>query len=741
VGDHSFYVQQGGSNYLALNMDLSSGVYNIYCNSSTPTSSFASGITVGNWTHVSMVRSGSTITLYTNGVAKGTITNSSTLGFSSLTLNRFGGGNTGTRFMSNVRITKSAIYTANFVPPTTALTNVANTVVLTYQNATAIDNSSNGYTLTATGSPSILGGNVIWNANVISDASGNKNHWTPNNLNYSLYGTTYDAMTDSPTLTSATVANYCTLNPLSTTSTLANANLTYSSGATYCQGTQFPTSGLFYAEIVASGPFSSHGIAWGVIGATANMATTAQPGATTPTGAYLVYSGGGLLAVWSNTSSTNQTNPFTVGQTWQIALDVTTGYMYLGQNNTWYSPTMAATGNPSTGANPTFTLSNLSTSGGFSVLCGNNTAGGTFAWNFGQRPFTYTPPTGFVRLNTYNLPDSTIKKGNSYFDVTTYTGDGTTKTFSNFGFTPDFVWTKSRSNAISHILCDRVRGNYLGLSSDLTGSEGYNNYTQFNSAGSNSYTQLDVNNANTYTYVNWLWRAGNTSGSSNTSGNVTSTVSVNATAGFSIVTYTVTSTASMTIGHGLGVAPKMIIEKTRGSAANWDVYTESTGNTGRLQLNSTAAFQTQAGVWNNTSPTSTVFSQQGNGSWHPIGTTCVAYCWAEIAGFSKFGSYTGNGSTNGPFIYLGFRPKYLMVKRTNDIGEWGLHDTARDTYNTVNKVIFAHASTAEIGSIDFYDFTANGFKIRSSNDNRNASGSTYIYAAFAENPFKNANAR
>jgi hypothetical protein len=198
----------------------------------------------------------------------------------------------------------------------------------------------------------------------------------------------------------------------------------------------------------------------------------------------------------------------------------------------------------------------------------------------------------------------------------------------------------------------------------------------------------------------------------------------------------------MTIGHGLGVAPKMIIEKTRSSSANWDVYTESTGNTGRLQLNSTAAFQTQAGVWNNTSPTSTVFSQQGNGSWHPIGTTCVAYCWAEIAGFSKFGSYTGNGSADGPFVYTGFRPKFIMLKRTDTAGEsWRILDTSRSQYNALREMLLPDTSGAESSIADWLDIVSNGFKFRVISSGQNASGGTYIYMAFAENPFKNANAR
>jgi hypothetical protein len=195
----------------------------------------------------------------------------------------------------------------------------------------------------------------------------------------------------------------------------------------------------------------------------------------------------------------------------------------------------------------------------------------------------------------------------------------------------------------------------------------------------------------------------------------------------------------MTIGHGLGVAPQLIIEKRRDGAANWDVYTAATGNTGRLQLNSTAAFDVQAGVWNNTTPTSTVFSQQGNGTWHPIGATCVAYCWTPIAGYSAFGSYTGNGSTDGPFVYTGFRPRFIMTKPAGDVGAWVINDTARDTYNVSQNYLLANSSDAQ-GSLVGIDILSNGFKPRGASYN-NPNGISVIYMAFAENPLKNALAR
>ena len=322
-----------------------------------------------------------------------------------------------------------------------------------------------------------------------------------------------------------------------------------------------------------------------------------------------------------------------------------------------------------------------------------------------------------------------------------YTGTGATQTIA-VGFQPDLVWIKSRSAATNHKLTDSVRGATKALISNSTAAEttDTNGITAFTSNGFTLGSD-SVYNTNGATYVAWCWQAGQGSTSSNTNGNVTSTVSVNASAGFSVVTYTVTSTASMTIGHGLGVAPQLIIEKRRDSAANWDVYTAATGNTGRLQLNSTAAFDVQAGVWNNTTPTSTVFSQQGNGTWHTVGATCVAYCWTPIAGYSAFGSYTGNGSVDGPFVYTGFRPKWVLFKISSAAGNWFIRDTARDLYNASTSSLFPNLSDAENPSGVSLDILSNGFKLRTSSSGVNGSGETIIYMAYAENPFKNALAR
>jgi hypothetical protein len=337
-------------------------------------------------------------------------------------------------------------------------------------------------------------------------------------------------------------------------------------------------------------------------------------------------------------------------------------------------------------------------------------------------------------------------------DATLYTGTGATATITNTaGFKPDLIWNKSRSNAADNCLTDSVRGTNSQLISDNTSAQlsNTNQITAFNSNGfSLGADNLGYTNYNAFTYVGWQWQAGQGSSSSNTNGSITSTVSVNASAGFSVVTYTGTGSAA-TVGHGLGVAPSMIITKKRSSTSDWGVYHISTGNTNYLLLDSTAASASSSTYWNNTSPTSSVFSI---GTADPVNistATYVAYCWAQIAGFSKFGSYVANGSADNTFVYTGFRPKYLLIKCTTaptGYESWFVFDSVRNTYNSANLYLNPNTSGAEgagTAGTDYLDILSNGFKLRGTGApgvNGN-SGATYIYAAFAENPFKNALAR
>jgi len=328
-------------------------------------------------------------------------------------------------------------------------------------------------------------------------------------------------------------------------------------------------------------------------------------------------------------------------------------------------------------------------------------------------------------------------------DATLYTGTGTSQVIVNQAlFKPDLVWLKSRSNATDNELTDSVRGVTKSLISNSTAAEATdtNGLTAFNSNGFTLGTDANYNGS-ARTFVGWQWQAGQGSTSSNTSGSITSTVSVNTTAGFSVVTYTGNGSSSGTFGHGLGVAPAMFIIKSRSQTGeNWVTWHKSFSNTaqGNMSLNTTGAVSNSASVWGNTAPTSTLITV-GNSAVNNNTSTYVAYCWAEIAGFSKFGSYTGNFNADGPFIYTGFRPKFVLFKSSGDTGSWNLLDATRNPSNVANLRLFPNNSNAEATST-FVDFLSNGFKIRTSDSDINYTV-TNIYMAFAENPFKNANAR
>jgi hypothetical protein len=354
---------------------------------------------------------------------------------------------------------------------------------------------------------------------------------------------------------------------------------------------------------------------------------------------------------------------------------------------------------------------------------------------------------------TYAIPN-----GATVFAATTYTGTGAAQSITNGGnntlgvtFQPDFIWLKSRSGAYDNNTYDSVRGISAGGSSTLitNSTAAETTYSGFgvSAINSNGFSVIGnggLSNLNTGSYVAWQWKAGGTPAVTNTSGSITSSVSANTTAGFSIVTYTGTG-ANATVGHGLGVAPSMIIVKNRTAAGtNWLVYHASANaspGTGGLYLDNTLAFTSSIQFWNNTAPTSSVFSLYTNTSNNGSTNAMVAYCWAAVAGYSAFGSYTGNGSSDGPFVYCGFRPRFVLVKRTDAAYGWTMEDSSRNPSNVVTYMLQANASDAEASSAYEYDFLSNGFKARNSTVSNNASGGTYIYAAFAENPFKYANAR
>jgi hypothetical protein len=330
-----------------------------------------------------------------------------------------------------------------------------------------------------------------------------------------------------------------------------------------------------------------------------------------------------------------------------------------------------------------------------------------------------------------------LDKPSDYFNTTLYSGNDGTQSITSLDFQPDFLWFKSRNTVVSNTLVDSIRGNTKQLFSDSTGAETTPTYPYVDTFNSDGWTMINGSlsggNTSGRTYVNWSWKAGGTA-SSNTDGSITSSVSANQDAGFSIVSYT-GSGANATIGHGLGVAPKMIIIRRRtGSTTNWIVYHESIGNDNELYLNTTDA-STSSTRFQSTSPTSSVFSVSSNSAVNESSQSIIAYCFAEKKGFSKFGSYTGNGSNEGPFIYTGFKPAFVIFKRTNSTGNWALLDNKRIGYNGSNYWLEPNTSDAEDSESSWLDLLSNGFKFTVGGTLGNASGSSYIYMAFAENPF------
>ena len=326
---------------------------------------------------------------------------------------------------------------------------------------------------------------------------------------------------------------------------------------------------------------------------------------------------------------------------------------------------------------------------------------------------------------------SSITKPTDYFNALLYTGNGSTNALTGVGFQPDWVWLKGRSNGDGSRLYDAVRGTTKEIYSDATDAESTNS-NGLTAFGTDGFTlgSSSGTNGSSKTYVAWNWLGANGT-ASNSNGSITSTVSANTTAGFSIVSYTGTG-SNATIGHGLGAVPRWIIVKVRDASNNWIVQHGSLGATKRMLLDATSAEASASTFFNNTEPTSSVFSVGTEDVTNNNGNAYIAYCFAEKTGYSKFGSYTGNGNADGTFAYTGFKPAWVIIKRTDSTSHWRMFDNKREGFNVDNDALKANTSDAET-TTDFIDLLSNGFKLRSTDSAVN-SGS-FIYMAFAENSF------
>jgi hypothetical protein len=604
------------------------------------------------------------------------------------------------------------------------------------------------------------GNNGFWlkfdNASSLgTDSSGNGNNWTVTNY------TSLDQMPDTPT------NNFATFNPLVKEPGRTNDTNTYAEGNLYVKGdtssgsanTQhgvstilYPSSGSWYTEVRHSGFGGLFNAEAALVGV---YTQDAQAGWGMTTNSVMYYFTGDLYVSGAVVQTGGAT--YTTGDIIGVFVDSDNDQIKFYKNGSLqytYNSSVSLGGFKlltGDGASTEWVawILNAGQNGTFN---GNVTAGGNTDAN-GIGDFKYTVPTDALALCTANLPEPAIGPNSATtsdenFNTVLYTGTGSSQSITGVGFQPDFLWIKRRSATEYHWIVDVLRtlptGFYppaLPERSDITDAVTSFDSDGFTAGGGSGYTGSSGS-----TYVAWNWKAGG-SGVSNTDGSITSTVSANTKAGISIVTYT-GSSSGISVGHGLSSAPEMIIWKARGtpngSARSWIVWTKDLTSTDYiLYLNLTnAQTNVTAGSVLASSPTATTFSLGTEPSVNWNAENYMAYCFHSVEGFSSFGKFTGNGSADGSFIYTGFRPAFFLIKATNTTGNWQLWDASRDSYNVMDTKLFPDLTNAEQTNSTYYiDFVSNGIKLRSNASMSNQSGINFIYMAFAENPFKYANAR
>lgn len=569
------------------------------------------------------------------------------------------------------------------------------------------------------------------NAALGTDSSGNNNNWTPFNLSVAS-GTDNDSLLDTPTnYTSDTTnpgGNYYTMNPLlkNSSTNMLNGNLQVTfSGVQSAYGFGFP-SGKWYFECDVSG------------GATIGIANAYDKNFTSTGSLYsnLVtsysYNSSGQKVEGPSVSSSSYGDSFVSRDIIGVAFDSGAGTLEFYKNGT--SQGVAFTGITGT------------------YLPAISSNGGSHFFNFGQRPFTHTPPTDYKALVSTNFSDPTILDGSTAMDVKLWSGNSAARDITGYAFSPDFVWGKSRSNTNSHWLMDTIRGAGQRIISNSTAVEDVKTdiLSAFNSDGFTLGTN-DESNETGRTYVGWAWDAGETTtthsvgsiSSSPDKPSIASSTRANLTSGFSVVTWTGNNTANATVSHGLNTAPDLVIIKSRDTVTDWHTYLRVLDETGQYQvyLNKTNG-STDFGAPFFNADSNVITLAAASPGINGNGTDYVAYCFSSVEQYSSIGKYIGSGTVDGPYVYTGMRPRWIMFKRTSSTGSWRIHDTERETYNVQDSLLFPNETTIETSNSQYrIDILSNGFKIRNANSNFNNTNNNYFYVAFAEHPFKNSRAR
>ena len=575
------------------------------------------------------------------------------------------------------------------------------------------------------------------------DASINGNHFQTDNISTSS-GTGYDSFPSSPSNTFPTFHNLFSLNQQGGTVTYTEGNLKIETSAAFANYRRYPfamsspyfavNSGKWYVEFLNASSACSFGVT--NIGQLDYTVSNNPYGASASTS--FIYTNTGEI----RRDDSNLTSQATYGDgdVIGVALDLDNMKLYFHKNGTYIN-----SANPNTGTNG-YDLNSLpaSKTGGFIFQAGSNGVSNITAHvNFGQRAFSHSIPTGFKILNLQNLPkpNAPIIRPQRHFDIKLYTGNSSTQKITGLEFKPDMIWFKSRTSTSTNGIADSVRGRSKLLYPDTNQTEQTSSTTRdlvsFDDGGFTlgNPENLGSTNLNGLSIVTWCWKAGGAA-VSNTDGSITSSVSANTEAGFSIVSFTGNGTSGATVGHGLNATPRWILVKERTTNSNnWAVYHANLGNTRAMYMDITNDQGGDfTGGWNNTSPTSSVFSLGNSVETNRSSGSFIAYCWAEVPGFSKFGEYYGDNNSDGPYVYLGFRPAWVMIKNA-DAGstEWYILDSARDTDNPVGQYLSASSEAAEATYV-FYDFLSDGFKLRNTGAAQNPDNQRIIFMAFAEQP-------